>query len=82
MAKMKPETRVNRLVAKIGPLYDWLVANRPSVRVIRVTPEDMALIEAFPKEAFSAGIIQKEGQFYWQGYQLKPAAGVVERESA
>ena len=77
MAKMKPETRCARLVAKMAPLADWLEKNRPSVKVLRITPEDMALLNEFPKAAFSAGIIQKGDDFVYQGYTLKPTAGTV-----
>jgi hypothetical protein len=74
---MKPETRCARLVAKMAPLADWLVKNRPSVTVMRITPDDMALLNEFPKEAFSAGIIQKDGSFFYNGYMLKQTAGTV-----
>lgn len=83
MAKMKPETRVSRLISKMEPLADWLEKNRPTVKVIRVTPEDMALLKEFPNAAFSMGIIKTDEEFRWQGYTLKPTAGVVyEKERA
>jgi hypothetical protein len=73
VAEMKPETKIGKIVEKMNPLADWLEKNKPSVDVLRVTRDDMTVLQTYPKEALSHGIFVEGGGAKWRKFSLRPA---------
>lgn len=73
MAELKPETKIERLLLKMTPLADWYQQNRPTNRVIRITPDEIKLLRENPGEAMGFGVIVEKDALKWRTFEIKSA---------
>jgi hypothetical protein len=73
MAEMKPETKIERLIAKMKPLADWYASNKPNVRVIRVAPDELKLLVDNPAAALPNGVFVEGSTVKWRTFEIKSA---------
>jgi hypothetical protein len=70
---MSPAKQIERMLKNARPLADWMKANKPDCKVLRVTASDIAAIRALPDFAKSMGMEVSKTSITWQGFELKPA---------
>lgn len=73
MAEMKPETKIERLAAKMKPLADWFEKNKPAVETIRITSDEMKLLSDNPEIAVGHGFFVSNGKVKWRTFEIKSA---------
>lgn len=71
MAELKPETKIERLIEKMKPLATWYAQNKPDVRIIRITPDELKLLRDNPQPALQCGIFVKDAGVKWGAFELK-----------